>query len=415
MSWSVFEPNQASFLLERKRLQLADAESVVKPILASIRDRGDEAVREAAARFDGFEGTSFEVPVERLDEAVEQLPQDLRAALEEAIANVRAFAELQMPQEFMTELAAGQNVGQVVRPLERIAAYIPGGRYPLPSTVIMTCVPAKVAGVSEVWVTTPKPDPTVFAAARLAGADRVALLGGAQAIGAFAMGTESLPKVDRIVGPGNKYVSAAKRLLAGEVGIDFVAGPTEVVIVANEGRADWVAADLLAQAEHDTDASAVLLTTSRAFAEAVRAEVARQLLELPTREVAEVALRENSGAVVCASEDQMLEWVNALAAEHLCLHEARWLEGVRHAGSVFLGPGSPEAAGDYITGPNHVLPTAGAARLSGGLSVMDYLKVITVQELTPSAMRRLAPMGAVIARAEGLEGHARSMEVRTRA
>jgi histidinol dehydrogenase len=237
-------------------------------------------------------------------------------------------------------------------------------------------------------------------------------LGGAHAIAALAYGTESVPRVERIVGPGNIYVAAAKKLAAGETGIDFVAGPTEILIIAQEGNARWIAADMLAQAEHDTDASAILLTTSRRLAEAVAAEIARQLDALPTAPVAREAIARNSAIVVVDALDQAVEFSNRLAPEHLALHEADLLSRIDNAGSVFLGPGSPEAAGDYASGPNHVLPTAGAARLRGGLSAADFVKVISVQELSPEGLRDLAPAITTLARAEGLEAHARSVEVR---
>jgi histidinol dehydrogenase len=239
-------------------------------------------------------------------------------------------------------------------------------------------------------------------------------MGGAQAIAAFAFGTRTVPKADRIVGPGNIYVAAAKKLLAGEVGIDFVAGPTEILIIAAEGDPKFLAADMLAQAEHDVDASAILLTTSKTLARAVSQEIELQLKTLPTAAVARQAIRRNSAIVICRSLDEAVEIANRFAPEHLSIPDAALLEKIANAGSVFVGPFSPEAAGDYASGPNHVLPTSGAARLRGGLSVMDYLKVISVQQLTPDALIRLAPAITTLARAEGLEAHARSVEVRTR-
>jgi histidinol dehydrogenase len=237
-------------------------------------------------------------------------------------------------------------------------------------------------------------------------------MGGAQAIAALAYGTETVPRVDRIVGPGNIYVAAAKKLIAGEVGIDFVAGPTEIVIIAAEGNAKWIAADMLAQAEHDVDASSILLTTSRALANAVAEEVERQLAILPTAAVARPSIENNGAIVIVDAMERAVEFSNALAPEHLALHDAALLGRIKHAGAVFLGPSSPEAAGDYASGPNHVLPTSGAARLRGGLSSADFVKVISVQELSPSALAGLTPAITTLARAEGLEAHARSVEVR---
>jgi histidinol dehydrogenase len=303
-------------------------------------------------------------------------------------------------------------LGQIVRPLDTVAAYIPAGRYPLPSTVMMTAIPALVAGVRNVCIACPKAVGEVFGTADLLGVSQVFQMGGAQAIAAFAFGTRTVPRADRIVGPGNIYVAAAKKLLAGEVGIDFIAGPTEILIIAGGGDARHYAADMLAQAEHDVDASAILLTTSKRLALAVASEVERQLQGLPTAAVAAKAIARNSAIILVSSAEEALEISNRFAPEHLSIPDASLLPGVRHAGSVFVGPYSPEAAGDYASGPNHVLPTSGAARQRGGLSVSDYLKVISVQELTQAALRKLAPSITTLARAEGLEAHARSVEVR---
>jgi histidinol dehydrogenase len=411
----VLDSTQARDVLARRKAPLQQAEQAVKPILDEVKARGDDALRDYARRFDGFDGSDFRVPEQELDKAVEALDSNLRRSLEVSIANVRRFAELQMPQPFMAEFGPGHRVGQTIRPIHSMAAYVPGGRYPLPSTVVMTCVPAEVAGVTHRWVATPKPNPTVYAAARLSGATGLTLLGGAHAIAAFAFGTETIPKVGRIVGPGNLYVTAAKKLLAGEVGIDFIAGPTEVVIAANEGDAAWIAADLLAQAEHDSEASSIFLTTNRRLAEEVAREVDRQLAQLATANVAELAISAHGLAVVCQSNGEICDLINELAPEHLCLHDPSMLGEVANAGSIFLGPFSPEAAGDYVTGPNHVLPTSGAGHLRAGLSVLDFLKIITVQELDACALERLGPAAATLARAEGLEGHTRSIEVRLEA
>jgi len=279
---------------------------------------------------------------------------------------------------------------------------------------MMTVVPAQVAGVRRVCVACPRPVPEILGTARLLGVADVFQMGGAQAIAAFAFGTRTVPKADRIVGPGNIYVAAAKKLLAGEVGIDFIAGPTEILIIAAEGNPKFLAADMLAQAEHDVDASAILLTTSNELARAVADEIELQMKTLPTAAVARQAIRRNSAIVICRSLDEAVEIANRFAPEHLSIPDGALLERIANAGSVFVGPFSPEAAGDYASGPNHVLPTSGAARLRGGLSVMDYLKVISVQQLTRETLIRLAPAITTLARAEGLEAHARSVEVRTR-
>jgi histidinol dehydrogenase len=317
-----------------------------------------------------------------------------------------------MPREWSRQIEPGLRLGQIVRPLETVAAYIPSGRYPLFSTLMMTVIPAQVAGVPNICAASPKAVTEVFGTAALLGVRQVFQMGGAQAIAAFAFGTRTVPRADRIVGPGNIYVAAAKKLLAGEVGIDFIAGPTEILIIAAEGDPARLAADLLAQAEHDVDASAVLLTTSKRLAAAVAKEVARQLALLPEPAVAAKSIATNSAIICVPSLERAIEIANRFAPEHLSIPDDRLLAQVKHAGSVFVGPFSPEAAGDYASGPNHVLPTAGASRQRGGLSVTDYLKVISVQQLSAAALRRLAPAITTLARAEGLEAHARSVEVR---
>ncbi len=408
----ILTPDQADALSRTKDDRLCEAEAVVAPIIDDVRRRGDAAVMDHARRLDGLEGDRVLIDSADLDRALDTVTSDFRRAVVTAIQHVKAFAELQVPREFRAELAPGHVVGQIVRPLSRVAAYVPGGRYPLPSTVVMTAVPAKAAGVQEVWATTPKPTPETLAAASLSGVQRMAQIGGAQALAAFAFGTETVPKVDRIVGPGNIYVAAAKKLLAGEVGIDFVAGPTEVVIVAESGDPRWIAADMLAQAEHDFDASAILITTSRGFAEQVLGEIERQLDILPTSGVARVAIDRNSAVVLAESRSQAIAIANDFAAEHLCLHDSTLLGEITCAGSVFLGPMSCESAGDYASGPNHVLPTGGVARVRGGLSAADFVKVITFQELSREALAAIGPAVTTLARSEGLEAHARALEAR---
>jgi histidinol dehydrogenase len=405
----IVELSEAQAFVTRKAMRLAEAERVVAPILEAVRERGDEALLEYARKFDQFSGASVRVAAEEFDVAVS--PAFIEAA-QTAAANIREYARMQMPRESRTTLPDGRTLGQVVRPLDSMGAYIPAGRYPLPSTLLMTVIPAQVAGVKTICVACPHPSPEILAACRLLGEERVFRMGGAQAIAAMAFGTETVPKVDRIVGPGNIYVTAAKKLLAGEVGIDFVAGPTEIVIIADDGDPRHIAADMLAQAEHDTEASSILLTTSRKLAEQVAEEVDWQLATLPTSAVACEAIRRNSAAIIAPTIEAAVEASNRLAPEHLAIHDASILPLIRHAGSIFIGPSSPEAAGDYASGPNHVLPTAGAARIRGGLSTADFVKVISVQELTPEGLAKLAPAITTLARAEGLEGHARSVEVR---
>ena len=408
----ILESKDVGRLLARKAARFEEAEAVVKPILANVRRHGDRALVEYARKFDGFTRKSVRVAESELSEARAKLTPAFRRAVRTAAANIRAYAKRQMPRAWMHR-GDGMRLGQIVRPLDTVAAYIPAGRYPLPSTLLMTVVPAQVAGVPNVCIASPRPVTEVFGTAAMLGVANVFEMGGAQAIAAFAYGTRSVPRADRIVGPGNIYVAAAKKLLAGEVGIDFVAGPTEILIIAADGDPRHLAADMLAQAEHDVDASAVLLTTSKRLAAAVGREVERQLASLPTAPVASKSIARNSAIVLVRSLDEAVEIANRFAPEHLSIPAAGLLERVRHAGSVFVGPFSPEAAGDYASGPNHVLPTSGAARQRGGLAVTDYLKVISVQELSEAALRRLAPAITTLARAEGLEAHARSVEMRT--
>lgn len=403
---------EAQNFIRRKAVRLAEAEKIVAPILDGVRTRGDEAVLEYARQFDSHEGNSIAVSAAELRDAEARVSPEFRAALETAAKNVREYAEIQLPRENWVQFEDGRRLGQIVRPLDSMGAYIPAGRYPLPSTLLMTAIPAQVAGVKTICVTSPHPSNEILAAARFLGLTHVFRVGGAQAIAAMAFGTATIPRVDRIVGPGNIYVTAAKKALAGDVGIDFIAGPTEIVIIAEEANPEHIAADMLAQAEHDVEASSILLTTSRQLAEAVAAEVARQLEMLPTAPVACQSIRHHSAAILCPSVDAAVDASNQLAPEHLALYDKALLPKIRHAGSIFLGPASPEAAGDYASGPNHVLPTAGAARIRGGLSAADFVKVISVQELSGDGLARLAPSITTLARAEGLEAHARSVEVR---
>ncbi|HEY1493945.1 MAG TPA: histidinol dehydrogenase [Candidatus Solibacter sp.] len=408
----ILESKDVGRLLARKAARFTEAEEVVRPILEAVRKHGDRALMEYARQFDHLERKSVRVPERELLAARDGLTPEFRDAIDTASANIRAYSERQMPREWNRSFGAGLQLGQLVRPLDTVAAYIPAGRYPLPSTVMMTVIPAQVAGVPNICIACPKPVAEVYGTAGVLGVRNVFQMGGAQAIAAFAFGTRTVPRADRIVGPGNIYVAAAKKLLAGEVGIDFIAGPTEILIIAAAGEPRHFAADMLAQAEHDVDASAILLTTSKRLAAAVSRELDRQLAVLPTAPVASKSIAKNSAIILVRSLDEALEISNRFAPEHLSIPDASLLPGVRHAGSVFVGPYSPEAAGDYASGPNHVLPTSGAARQRGGLSVTDYLKVISVQNLTEPALRKLAPSITTLARAEGLEAHARSVEAR---
>ncbi len=402
----ILDYKDAAGLITRKAVRLEEAERIVAPILEDVRKRGDAALLEYAKKFDGFSGDSV------LMRAEGSLTREMQSAVETAAANIREHARTQLPCDGFIEYPDGRRLGHIVRPLDSMGAYIPAGRYPLPSTLLMTVIPAQVAGVATTCVACPNPSGEILGIAKWLGVSHLFRMGGAQAIAALAYGTETVPRVDRIVGPGNIYVAAAKKLIAGEVGIDFVAGPTEIVIIAAEGNAKWIAADMLAQAEHDVDASSILLTTSRKLATAVAEELERQLAILPTAAVARPSIENNGAIVIVDAMERAVEFSNVLAPEHLALHDAALLVGIKHAGAVFLGRSSPEAAGDYASGPNHVLPTSGAARLRGGLSTADFVKVISVQELSPASLAGLTPTITTLARAEGLEAHARSVEAR---
>jgi histidinol dehydrogenase len=399
--------DQAQTFVKRKAMRLAEAEQTVQPILDAVQERGDEAVLEFAAKFDGLSGHDLKVST-----ADARVSDHFIAALETAAKNIREYAELQLPKESWNAFPDGRRLGQIVRPLESMGAYIPAGRYPLPSTLLMTVIPAQVAGVKTICVTSPHPSPEILAAARFLGIPTVFRIGGAHGVAALAFGTATVPRVDRIVGPGNIYVAAAKKLLAGDVAIDFIAGPTEIVIIADDADPRHIAADMLAQAEHDVEASSILLTTSKELAEQVVLEVDRQLKTLVTAPIACEAIRNNSAVILCPTIDAAVKASNRLAPEHLVIYDETLLPAIQHAGSIFVGPSSPEAAGDYASGPNHVLPTSGAARIRGGLSSADFVKIISVQQLTPEALHKLAPTITTLARAEGLEAHARSVEVR---
>ncbi len=380
----------------------------VQRIVADVRRRGDAAVRKYARRFDGDAGP-YEVPDQEIRRAAAGAPREVRAALRVAARHLRRVAARQVPRSFVVRVTPGVHIEQRVTPLVRVGCYVPGGRHPLPSSLLMAAVPARVAGVPEVVVACPRPDAVVCAAALEAGVTRLFRLGGAHAIAALAYGTASIPRVDKIVGPGNVWVAAAKALVAPDCAIDFYAGPSEIVVLARRGRPAWIAADLVAQAEHDPDARAILLTPNRRLAEAVAADILRQVAEAPA---ARAALARRSGAVVTRSWDEAVALARHLAPEHLVCEDERVADRVGTAGTAFVGPYSAQAAGDYATGSNHVLPTAGAARARGGLSAADFVRVWSVQHVTRAGLARLRPAAVTLARAEGLAAHATSIEAR---
>ncbi|MGE5327665.1 MAG: histidinol dehydrogenase [Deltaproteobacteria bacterium] len=401
--------------LASRQASLANAEAVAGKILGDVRKRGDRALLDYSKKFDGVDlrAEGFTVKAWEIREAFAKVPKGFVAAVRTAARNIRAVSRRQLPRTWQTETVRGVKVSQILRPLERVACYCPGGRFPLPSTVLMSVVPAQVAGVREIFVTSPRPAPAVLVAADILGVRRIYRLGGAQAIAAFAYGTESVPRVDKIVGPGNRYVAAAKKIVAGECGIDFVAGPTELVVAGARGRAEWIAAEMVAQAEHDPDAIAVLITPSLRLARAVQKAVEAALAHLPPG-VARKSLVEHGRIIVTRNAGEAIELVNRIAPEHLTLLEdaEAWLDKIQSAGSIFLGDWSPVAAGDYASGTNHILPTAGAARLRGGLSAADFVKLMTVQKLNRAGLKRLRSAITTLANTEGLKAHAYSVETR---
>jgi histidinol dehydrogenase len=402
-------------LLRARTTTLAEAEAVVRPILADVRRHGDRALQRYAKKFDRLDlrKTGLTVSHKEIRRAYREVPDGFVEAVRMAAANIRKAARKQLPQAWTCQTRAGVTVGQIVRPLERVACYVPGGRFPLPSTVLMSVIPAQEAGVSDVVVTSPRPAPAVLVAADLLGVKKIYRLGGAQAIAAFAFGTESVPRVEKIVGPGNRYVAAAKKLVAGECGIDFIAGPSELVLVGARGNAEWIAADLVAQAEHDPDAVAIFITPALKLALHVQA-AARDIVERLELPVARQSLTVQGAIIVTRDLAEAANLVNRLAPEHLTLFEGATslLGSVQSAGSIFLGAYSPVAAGDYASGTNHILPTSGAARLRGGLSAADFVKAISVQRLTPQGLAGLEKTLVTLANTEGLKAHAYSVETR---
>ena len=394
--------------LAARASRLEAVEPRVRKIIADVRRNGDRALVKYARKWEGLQGGQpLRVVPSEIRAAWKAASTDFRSALEKAAANIRRFCEWQKPAEWMRN-RDGILLGQLLRPLKSVGCYVPGGLHPLPSTLLMTVIPAQVAGVCEIRVVSPNPRPETLAAAALLGVTELYRVGGAHAIAALAYGTRTIPRVDKIVGPGNAYVTAAKKLVAFDCSIDFLAGPTEVAIVAERGEATFMAADLVAQAEHDPEALAVFITSARALAAKVAA-CADELAK--TNEIARKSLAKHGVALVASSHAQALHWANAIAPEHITVARED-VPAVRNAGSVFVGDDSPQAVGDYASGPNHVLPTAGAARYRGGLSVFDFLKLITVQELSPQSLRRLAPVVTGLAEAEGLRAHAESVRVR---
>ena len=386
----------------------ANVEPVVQRIIADVRRNGDRALRKYAQRWDRLPAQApLRVSPKEIRAAWSATSSELRRSLRLAAVNIRRFCELQKPVAWMRK-AEGISLGQLVRPLGSVGCYVPGGRYPLVSTMLMTAIPAQVAGVERIVVTSPSLHNDILAAAAMLDIQEIYRVGGAHAVAALAYGTETIPRVDKIVGPGNLYVTAAKKEVAFNCSIDFLAGPTEGLIVSDKGTPQFIAADLVAQAEHDPEALPLFITTRKKLALQV-ADCVRALSA--GNAIARRALQRNGAILVAASRKQSFEWANEIACEHLTIDRGD-LALVRNAGSVFIGGYSPQAAGDYASGPNHVLPTAGAARFRGGLSVLDFVKLISVQNLTRRGLEKIAPAIEALAKAEGLHAHAQSIRVR---
>jgi histidinol dehydrogenase len=397
---------------ERGAHDLAEVEPAARRIVSNVRRKGDPALRRYAQRWDGLGSSEpLRVPETDLQEAWQRTSSELQDAIAQAAANIRTYCEWQKPEEWRREIQPGVSVGQLVRPIEAVGCYVPGGRYPLPSTLLMTVIPAQVARVPQIRVVSPRPAQATLAAAAFLGVREFYRVGGAQAIAALAYGTKNIPRVNKIVGPGNRYVTAAKKLVAFDCAIEFLAGPTEAVFISKEGEGDpvFIAADLVAQAEHDPDALCILLTTSRRLAKTVQTEVQRRTRANP---IAGQSLSRRGAILLVASLDQAVETANRISPEHLTLPPAL-VPAVQNAGSIFINEFTPQSAGDYISGPNHVLPTGAMARVRGGLSVLDYVRIISCQEVSRAGIRRIAAPAMTLAEAEGLRGHAESLRVRS--
>ena len=402
------EANTLVGRLSARAARLSGLEPKVRRIVEGVRRGGERSLRRYAQRWDGLGAKEpLRVTEEEMAAAWRTLSPQMSKSLRQAAQNIRQFSEWQKPSEWM-RTRGGISVGQIVRPLESVGCYVPGGRYPLVSTLLMTVIPAQVAGVKNIRVVSPKPTAEVLAAAAMLEVSEVYRVGGAQAIAALAYGTSSIPLVDKIVGPGNAYVTVAKKLVSFDCAIDFLAGPTEAVILGDAGVPEFVAADLVAQAEHDPETLALLITTSRELARTVKVTVGQLAKGNPT---ARKSLQARGAILVAGSRLQAREWANQLAPEHITVDDED-LPFIQNAGSVFVGDYSAQAAGDYASGPNHVLPTSGQARFRGGLSVMDFVKIITVQKLSAKGLKRIAPTVECLAQAEGLPAHGRSIRVR---
>ncbi len=402
------ETEAVAALLDRAARRNPAFERRVARIVSDVRRRGDAALLSYAKRFDRLSG-DVEVTRTAMERGAASVPSDVRRAIAAAARHIRHVARRQVPRGWTATPVAGVTIAQRVTPLDRVGCYVPGGRYPLPSSLLMTAIPARVAGVRDIIAVCPRPEAVVMAAALEAGVTRLLRVGGAHAIAALAYGTATIPRVDKIVGPGNAYVAAAKALVAADCAIDFFAGPSEILIVSTTGRPAWIAADLLAQAEHDEDARAILVTPDARLARLVADQIAAQM---PVAGPARAALARNGAIVVTRSLDEAIALSERMAPEHVVCDSAAVAARLTRAGTVFVGAASVQASGDYITGSNHVLPTSGAARARGGLSAADFVRISTVQTLSRSGLKTVAPHAIALAEAEGLRAHAASIRIR---
>lgn len=402
------------FIRGRKRRD-SEALRVAGRIIADVRKRGDAAVIAWSTKFDGGPVRAAEIHVSAVERraALKGVSKELLRAIEHAARNIRRVAERQRTHNWKVQVEPGVTVSQLVMPIEVVGCYIPGGRHSLLSTLLMTAIPAQVAGVKRIVVACPKPSPPLLAAAELLGLTEIMRIGGAQGIAALAYGTKKVPNVDKIFGPGNRWVDAAKRLVSPDCAIDLAAGPTELLVVAEHGNASYIAADMIAQAEHDSDAVSVLVTTSTQLAREVASAIEGQLAWLPGTNPARKSLSRAGTILLARNRAQAFQFANAFAAEHVSLPDGEaMLGGIHSAGSIFLGPWSAQPFGDYASGTNHVLPTDGWARTRGGLSVADFIKCVSVQKVTRAGFVRLSEITRTLAEAEGLTGHARAVSVR---
>jgi len=403
-------------LLRARHERDLEAERIAARIIADVRKRGDAALSAWAKKLDGIDLRRSGVWISQLeiDAARKQVKPEFIGALRHAEKNIRNVAEKQLPRPWSLEVEPGVTIAQLIRPLEAIGCYIPGGRFALVSTLLMTVVPARVVGVKSVAVVCPKPNPELLAAASLLGITQIASIGGAQAVAALAYGTKRIPRVDKIFGPGNRFVTAAKQLVSSDCAIDLPAGPTEAIVLAATGNPKWIAADLLAQAEHAPDAGSFLVTPSTSLARTVQQEVTAQLANLPSSNPAHASMRNTGRILLASSIEAACVFSNRFAPEHLSLPDnpAALLKTITAAGTIFLGPWGAQPLGDYISGSNHVLPTGGWARMRGGLSAADFVKCLTVQTIERAGFQRLREDAVILAQAEGLFAHAKAVEVR---